>query len=115
MILKPIFNTRLIEILYKNFGVETENIVDRMDFDITNDFNGYEISVLFVKENREKILETILTSSHINGTQYTYLIPDEITSNKKVLYQIICKKDSVELSSSYLWKSKIYELYFRNK
>lgn len=115
MKIKPVFETKQIEILDRDFGVQTENIIDEIIFEIPDIFENYKIVILFSDENKKEIFEVLLTSSHILEQNYSYKIPDEITKYKKAYYQLICEKYDDLLNSSFLWKSKIYSLYFREK
>ena len=112
MKIKPVFETKQIEILDRDFGVQTENIIDEIIFEIPDIFENYKIVILFSDENKKEIFEVLLTSSHILEQNYSYKIPDEITKYKKAYYQLICEKYDDLLNSSFLWKSKIYSLYF---
>ena len=102
------FNTRELLIENRIKAVMSENLVDTILFEFSDDFIGYEIIVAFVDDKKNPIGGRLLTTSHTQGALYTYIIPSGITAYPSVYYQII----AVIESTGEVWKSKIDKIYF---
>lgn len=115
MRIKPVFETRGLELFNENNGVQTENITDVMVFEPTNEFKDYKVIVLFSDSNKNEIFQVTLTDSHLMGQTYTYNVPETITKNKTIFYQLICEKYDNIFSNTIVWKSLFYKSYFKEK
>ena len=118
MTIKPVFDTRKLELTNKLKSVQTENYIDKiiLSAETGNQFANYAISINFVDGSKNPIgIPYVFTSDYGGQTISDCFLPTGITENQSVYYQIIAtKENSTNAAITDVWKSEIGHLYFKD-
>jgi len=104
------YTTRALSVTGQIRGIQTENLIDTMNFIFPDELEGFDISVYFSKEDGTELGTVSLVTGYdpFIDDDINYPIPSGLTAYGKIKYEIVANNPA----TGRIWKSAIGYFYF---